>query len=105
MADITKKIGLSLGADICWPLCYEQMMGRLDLKIPYGGDTVRLDVERVMIEPFDLKQPCSYAVVIDTTYHAGYDEFRADGFALAGGPTYLDDGAAELKGSVYFPSF
>ena len=69
MADITKKIGLSLGADICWPLCYEQVMRQLDLKIAYGGDTVRLEVERVMIEPFDLKQPCSYAVVIDRLTH------------------------------------
>ena len=23
MADVTRKIGLSLGADICWPICYE----------------------------------------------------------------------------------
>jgi hypothetical protein len=46
-----------------------------------------------------------YAVVVDTSYHDDYAGFRAEGFALAGGPTYLDDGAAELKGSVYFPAF
>lgn len=45
-----------------------------------------------------------YAVVIDTSYHADYAGFRADGFALVGGPAYLDDGAAELKASVYFPA-
>jgi hypothetical protein len=55
MAERHKNIGLSLGADICWPLCYEHMMKRLDLRIPHGGDTVRFEVERVTIEPFDLR--------------------------------------------------
>ena len=33
MGDVTRKIGLSLGADICWPICYEELVRRLDLQI------------------------------------------------------------------------
>jgi hypothetical protein len=69
MAQVTRKIGLSLGADICWPLCYEHLMRRLDLTIPVGGDTVRFEVDRVTIEPYDLKQPCGYDLVIDRLTH------------------------------------
>jgi hypothetical protein len=69
MARVTRKIGLSLGADICWPLCYEQILGKLQLAIPYQGDTVDLAVERVTIEPFDLRQTCEYDVVLDRLTH------------------------------------
>ncbi len=69
MAEVTRHIGLSLGADICWPLCFEHMMKRLDLSIPFEGDTLRFDVERVTIEPFDLKQPVKYDVVVDRLTH------------------------------------
>jgi len=69
MADVNKKIGLSLGADLCWPLCYEDLMKSLDLAIPVGGDTVRFEVERVSIEPYDLRQHCSYDMVIDRLTH------------------------------------
>lgn len=69
MGEVVKRIGLSLGADICWPLCFEHMMGRLDLKIPVSGDTVRFEVERVTIEPFDLAQPVKYDVVVDRLTH------------------------------------
>ncbi|MDH3748718.1 MAG: hypothetical protein OER97_10980 [Gammaproteobacteria bacterium] len=69
MATKTRHIGLSLGADICWPICYEALMKELDLTIQYGNDTLRFDVERVLIEPFDLSQPCKYDVVIDRLTH------------------------------------
>lgn len=69
MAEIVRNIGLSLGADICWPASYEAIMRRLDLRIPSGGDTLRFQVERVSIEPFDLRQPCKYDVVIDRLTH------------------------------------
>ena len=69
MAEIERNIGLSLGADICWPACYEAILKRLDLRIPVDGDTVRFNVERVSIEPFDLRQPCKYDVVIDRLTH------------------------------------
>ena len=63
MATVTRRIGLSLGADICWPICFEEIVRRLDLKLPLRGDTVRFEVERVTIEPFDLRQPCRYDLV------------------------------------------
>ncbi len=69
MAEVTRQIGLSLGADICWPLCFEGIMKELNLAIPYNGDTVRFNVERVMIEPFDLRQPCKYDIVVDRLTH------------------------------------
>ena len=65
MANVTRRIGLSLGADICWPICYEEIVKHLKLAIPHQGDTVGIEVERVTIEPFDLRQPCTYDVVID----------------------------------------
>ena len=69
MAELVRRIGLSLGADICWPLCFEQMMKRLDLRIPHQGDTLRFEVERVTIEPFNLRQANKYDVVVDRLTH------------------------------------
>ena len=56
MADVTRRIGLSLGADLCWPACYEGILRRLDPVIPVKRDKVRFEVERVTIEPFSLAQ-------------------------------------------------
>ena len=69
MANVSRKIGLSLGADICWPICYEQIVKKLDLAIPWKGDTVGIEVERVTIEPFDLRQPVKYDMVLDRLTH------------------------------------
>jgi hypothetical protein len=69
MANVTRRVGLSLGADICWPLCYEQILEKLQLAIEYKGDRVGIEVERVSIEPFDLRQPCRYDVVLDRLTH------------------------------------
>jgi len=69
MADVTRRIGLSLGADLCWPICYEELFAKLRLAIPVGVDTVRFEVDRVTIEPFDLRQPCRYDLVIDRLTH------------------------------------
>ena len=69
MADVRRRIGLSLGADVCWPICYEQILRRLDLTVEMGGDSIGFDVERVRIEPFYLRQPTSYDVVIDRLTH------------------------------------
>jgi len=65
----TRKIGLSLGADICWPLCFEQIVDRMQLSIPWAGATVGVEVERLTIEPFDLRQECRYDLVIDRLTH------------------------------------
>lgn len=69
MAVKTRRIGLSLGADICWPGCYEEIIRRLDLAIPDGPDEVRIEVERVSVEPFNMRQPCKYDVVLDRLTH------------------------------------
>ena len=69
MADVTRRIGLSLGADICWPICYEALIKQLDLKLPIGNDTVSIETDRVYIKPFDLSQECRYDVVIDRLTH------------------------------------
>ena len=72
MATIKKKIGLSLGADICWPLCFEDIIKNLKLKLAKDGDTCEFEVERLSIEPFDLGQPCRYSVVLDRLTHWYY---------------------------------
>ena len=69
MANVTRRIGLSLGADICWPLCYEAMIERLNLNLPLKGDTIRFQVKRLEIQPFDLQGPCPYDLVIDRLTH------------------------------------
>ena len=72
MSKVTRRIGLSLGADVCWPVCYEELLRRLDLNLSIGGDTVNFEVERVAIEPFSLRKPCRYDVVIDRLTHWYY---------------------------------
>ncbi len=69
MIDDVRRIGLSLGADVCWPIAYTEIMKRLDLRIPVGRRTVRFEVGRVTIEPFDLRKPAPYHVVIDRLTH------------------------------------
>lgn len=69
MADVTRQIGLSLGADICWPAAYEEIVKRLDLAIPWNGDTVKFAVERVTVEPFDLMYQPKYDLVMDRITH------------------------------------
>ena len=67
--DSVRSIGLSLGADICWPACYEAIVRDLDLKLEMNGERIRFDIERISIEPFDLRQPSKYDVVIDRLTH------------------------------------
>jgi hypothetical protein len=69
VAVVTRRIGLSLGADLCWPLCFEHLVKRLNLSVPVGGDTVRFEVERVAIQPFNLREPVGYDVVVDRLTH------------------------------------
>ncbi len=65
----TRLIGLSLGADICWPACFERLLEQLDLEIPHGDELVRLETERITMEPYDLRQPTRYDVVLDRLSH------------------------------------
>lgn len=65
----TRKIGLSLGADLCWPAAYEALVSRLDPVVRTPGKEVRFEVERVVVEPFDLRYQPSYSVVLDRLTH------------------------------------
>lgn len=69
MVDCIRQIGLSLGADLCWPICYEEILGRLGLQIEMGNERIRFASERVTIEPFSIQQPCKYDLVIDRVTH------------------------------------
>ena len=69
MTNVHRRIGLSLGADLCWPICYEEIVKRLQLAIPHDGERVGIEVERVTIEPFNLRQPSNYDLVIDRLTH------------------------------------
>ncbi|MFT5735381.1 MAG: hypothetical protein ACI8WY_004068, partial [Planctomycetota bacterium] len=69
MAPITRRIGLSLGADLCWPRAFEGIMNRWDPTLRIGSDDVRFEVERLMIEPFDLRGPVRYDMVLDRLTH------------------------------------
>ena len=69
MPNVTRKIGLSLGADDCWPICYEDILEQLDLALEMKKDTVRFEVERMEIEPFALDRPVTYDLVIDRLTH------------------------------------
>jgi len=69
MANVTRNIGLSLGADICWPGCYEEIVKRLNLSIPHGGDSLDFHVERITVEPYYLRQPVRYDLVLDRLTH------------------------------------
>jgi hypothetical protein len=69
MAKVVRNVGLSLGADICWPASFEALIERLDLHIPHGGDEVSFAVERVQVEPFDLAYRPKYDLVLDRVTH------------------------------------
>lgn len=60
----TRRIGLSLGADICWPALFEDILAQLG-PMNVDGEEIHFEVERVTIEPFDLRQPTGYDLVID----------------------------------------
>ncbi len=65
----TRLIGLSLGADLCWPACYEEIVRRLDLHLELGADVVDFAVERVRREPYGLREKPRYDLVIDRITH------------------------------------
>ena len=69
MAVVTRNIGLSLGADLCWPAAYEELVSLLELSIPDGEDEIRFEVERITVEPFDLRYTPKYDVVLDRLTH------------------------------------
>lgn len=69
MATHTRHIGLSLGADLCWPAAYEALLQQLDLDLELDGEHLRFSSERVTIEPYDLRYKPKYDLVLDRLTH------------------------------------
>jgi hypothetical protein len=65
MNDVTHRLGLLLGTENDWPSVFEGLIHRLGPVTDSAGTTHRYDVERVTIEPFDLRAKPSYDLVID----------------------------------------
>ena len=69
MPTATRHIGLSLGADICWPIAFEEILGNAKLELKVGREVIDFACERVAIEPFSLAPGCKYDVVVDRLTH------------------------------------
>jgi hypothetical protein len=65
MNDVTHRLGLLLGTENDWPSVFEGLVHRLGAVTDSSGTAHRYQVERVMIEPFDLRDKPSYDLVID----------------------------------------
>jgi len=69
MPSVTRHIGLSLGADICWPIAFEDILADSKLELKIGKDAIRFACERTTIEPFRLQAGCKYDLVVDRLTH------------------------------------
>ncbi|MGC6486398.1 MAG: ATP-grasp domain-containing protein [Planctomycetota bacterium] len=69
MAAVTRNIGLSLGADICWPIAFEEILAASELRLQLGEDTVEFACERLSLQPFTLARERRYDVVVDRLTH------------------------------------
>ena len=77
MSSSTRLIGLSLGADLCWPVFFEEIFQRLAPTIEWEGDRVTLLVERAIIQPFDLQELLEDILgELDPVADVGGDEVR-----------------------------
>ncbi|MEE8599958.1 ATP-grasp domain-containing protein [Euzebya tangerina] len=65
-------IGLLLGTEEDWPAMFERIFAELDLAIEHGGETHTFEVERITIEPFDLRSVPDYDLVVDRLAHWYY---------------------------------
>jgi hypothetical protein len=65
MADARHHLGLLLGTEQDWPGVFEALVGRLGAITDPSGGTHSYDVERITIEPFDLRAKPRYDLVID----------------------------------------
>jgi hypothetical protein len=64
MTDATHLIGLLLGTEEDWPTAFETVLRRVG-PVYAGGTRHTFDVERITIEPFDLRYKPRYDLVID----------------------------------------
>src|SRR4029453_6491776 len=58
-------IGLLLGTEEDWPAAFEELMRRLGPVKDSAGRTHAYDIERIPIEPFDLRYKPQHSLVID----------------------------------------
>jgi hypothetical protein len=65
MTDTTHLLGLLLGTEQDWPTAFEGIVRQLGAVTDTSGDQHHFDVERVAIEPFDLRYKPRYDLVID----------------------------------------
>jgi hypothetical protein len=62
--DTTHLIGLLLGTEDDWPAAFETLVRRLG-SVTHHGTEHKITTERITIEPFDLRAPVRYDLVID----------------------------------------
>jgi hypothetical protein len=65
VSESTHLVGLLLGTEEDWPTAFEAIMRRVGTVTDALGAEHRYDVERVTIEPFDLRSKPRYDLVID----------------------------------------
>src|SRR3954471_11733460 len=65
MPDTTHHIGLLLGTEDDWPTAFETIVSRLGAIKGEDGSTHRIDVERLTIEPFELRDKPRHELVVD----------------------------------------
>jgi hypothetical protein len=65
MAQATHLMGLLLGTEEDWPTAFETLVGRLGPIKDASGTTHRVTVERITMEPFDLRDKPRYELVVD----------------------------------------
>ena len=58
-------IGLLLGTEEDWPAAFETIVRRMGSIRSGGGEEHAFDLERITIEPFDLRDKPRYDLVID----------------------------------------
>jgi len=59
MTDTNHLLGLLLGTEEDWPTAFESIVRRLGPVTDAAGSQHRYDVERIVIEPFDLRDTTS----------------------------------------------
>ena len=97
-------IGLLLGTETDWPNAFEALVRRAGGVTDGTGTRHLYDVERITIEPFDLRQQPSYDLVIDRLaywyYHPARvaEEGRADGRDLSAQLAVHVPGDGEARG-------
>lgn len=57
-------VGLLLGTEEDWPAAYEHLMAKVG-SVRWRGEEHEFPVERILIEPFNLRYRPRYALVID----------------------------------------